>query len=597
MFERYLTQLRQIHNVTIDLHAAEATDVSNPEEASLFRVHIGGTPGWSIDAHHILFVTGHSNNRPSPQSLAETLARQAQDQPPACYVPQPYPLREHLNDETVPPGCSLAVLGLGLTAIDILLHLTEGRGGTFIKNEQNGPYLNLRYVPSGYEPAKIVGVSPSGMFTFCRPNNAKAVDGTGVGHCELEHRGVFFTTAAIRALRQTVGITTALQVGETRQLDFELHAFPLVVLEMAYVYYRTLFGEHFSSEMHNAVESRYHTFLREGSSSRDEGIEFLLEPIQSCFEAVANYINLISAGVDVPIELRRFEGTDVLETFLSAYGCLDTRSKSPWGHSSDVKKHRFEWRTLFEPLATTGTVNGNDWQELLIAYMRQDHAAAAQGNLRNPTKAACDGVWRDLRNVFSEVADFGGLNAVSQRRFVDIYLRHYNRMSNGIGLEVMSKVLALVEAGLVDVSIGPSPKVEVVPGRPCFRITGKVTGLQRDVEVVVEGRAHRFDPEHDVSSLYSNLLKRGFVRRWRNPGTVRLDDYEPGGLDVTKTFHPVQSDGTVERRFTILGAPVEGVMFFQLSAARPQSDSAILNNVARWANEFVEAIALNRGHS
>ena len=65
----------------------------------------------------------------------------------------------------------------------------------------------------------------------------------------------------------------------------------------------------------------------------------------------------------------------------------------------------------------------------------------------------------------------------------------------------------------------------------------------------------------------------------------------PGGLDLSQDFHPVRFNGSVERGLTILGAPAEGVAFFQLSAARPRSNSSILNNVARWANRLVESLA------
>ena len=109
-------------------------------------------------------------------------------------------------------------------------------------------------------------------------------------------------------------------------------------------------------------------------------------------------------------------------------------------------------------------------------------------------------------------------------------------------------------------------------------------GVVREVDVVVEGWTHPFDPELDASPLYPNLLRRGLVRRWSNDGL------EPGGLDVTDKLHPVAADGTVDERLTFLGAPIEGVLFFQMSAARPYANSYVLNNVARRARELVGAV-------
>src|SRR5262249_44041784 len=88
------------------------------------------------------------------------------------------------------------------------------------------------------------------------------------------------------------------------------------------------------------------------------------------------------------------------------------------------------------------------------------HVGAGQDNLTNPAKAAADGVWRDLRPVLGEAVDFGGLTARSHQRFLDVYMRHHNRLANGAALEVMEKILAVVEHGLVDVSVGPDARVE-----------------------------------------------------------------------------------------------------------------------------------------
>jgi len=96
---------------------------------------------------------------------------------------------------------------------------------------------------------------------------------------------------------------------------------------------------------------------------------------------------------------------------------------------------------------------------------------------------------------------------------------------------------------------------------------------------------------HDAGPLYPAMMRRGLVRLWRNPGASAEPDFVPGGLDLSPSFHPVQADGTVEERLTFLGAPAETVWFFQLSAARPGSNSAVLNNVARWAADFVDALA------
>jgi hypothetical protein len=565
MFDRYVAVLRAIPNVHVDLRADEAVDISEPADGEHpFLVH--GEQTSLVPADHILLVTGHSNNAPVPGSQAADLTAHAERDPVARYIPHAYPLATQLNEEALPQGEAVGVLGLGLTAIDLLLHLTEGRGGRFV--EENGPLRprRLRYVPSGREPSPIVAVSPSGMFTSSRPENLKAADSTGLGHAALEHRPVFLTAAVVERLRADHGVPAVLPTGTVRQLDFARHLFPLVVLELAEVYYRTLLGDSFADRLRATVADRYEEFLLLGGTDPAErSIDRLLEPVDRCFDDV------LRTGMDAGQS--------------AAFGrVLD----GDHGHSPDLADHRFVWRRFFDPVERVEGMTGEQWRDQLIVHMRRDHAAAAQGNLHNPVKAACDGVWRDLRSVFSAAIDFGGLTAGSQREFVRTHLRYYTRMSNGTGLEPMRRILALVEAGIVDVSIGPEPCVRPVPGG--FRISGPVTGEVREVGTVVEGRAHPFDAQHDLRPLYPNLLRRGLIRRWRNPGTPPEADFEPGGLDVTAEFRPIRANGTVHDRLTVLGGPVEGVAFFQLSAARPQSNSSVLNNIARWAEHVLHSV-------
>ena len=558
MFDRYVGILRGVPGVEVDLYSSEASDISRGEpKIAPFLVHREDSDAVPVD--HVLLVTGHSANTMARDGAETILRKHADENPGAAYIPDVYPLGDKLRERTVPADRSIAVLGMGLTAIDLVLHLTEGRGGSFEPADGD----NLRYLASGREPSRIVMAGPSGMFTSSRPENQKAADSSGRGHSALEHKGEFFTAAAIEALRESHGVPAMLSHGEVRQLDFARHLFPLVVLELSYVYYRALLGEDHAKAVRLAVTPRYEEFLRIPGPDSEAAIDHLLAPVDECFVRALDESTL--------------DGT------------------LPEGRVPDIAVHRFRWRRFFDPISSSEAATPEGWRSALIEYMRRDHEAAAQGNLRNPVKAACDGVWRDLRSTFSAALDFGGLTARSHGQFIGLYLRYYNRMSNGTGLVPMRKILALVEAGMVDVSTGPSPVVEPVPGRPVFSVRGPVTSARTEVDTVVAGRAHGFDAERDRRPLYPNLLRRGLVRRWRNPGTTEDAGYEPGGLDVTKDFHPIGADGTAEPRITVLGAPVEGVSFFQLSAARPYSNSSVLNNIAYWATTVVADIPAASG--
>ncbi|KJK58543.1 FAD/NAD(P)-binding protein [Saccharothrix sp. ST-888] len=68
----------------------------------------------------------------------------------------------------IPPGASVGILGMGLTFYDILVELTQGRGGRFAPDGPDG----LRYLPSGREP-RIFPASRSGVPLLARGVNQK----------------------------------------------------------------------------------------------------------------------------------------------------------------------------------------------------------------------------------------------------------------------------------------------------------------------------------------------------------------------------------------------------------------------------------------
>ncbi len=546
-FDRYVALLRRLPRVTVTLHPHEVTDLTpTPNGPAPYRVEVDAAPQHCMAANHVLLVTGHSSQqRPAPRSCGGALAAARHTAAGHRYIRPAYPLECQLTEETVPPGCTVGIDGLGLTAIDVVLHLTEGRGGTFTKPDSREPAL--AYVPSGREPARIVGASPSGMLPHCRAINEKAEHGRS-----LDHVGIFLTHAAIHTLRRSVG-RPALPAGARRchQLDFELHVFPLLIMEMAYVYYRTLLGDRFARTLRTAAQHRYATFLQIGCETRDAGVKLLLEPLQACFGRAA----------------RR-------EPALATW--------------------RFAWQRIFEPLATQDSTLVSSWHERLVTFMQQDIANAAQGNLRNPVKAACDSVWRDLRPVLCEAVDRGGLTAVSQRRFMAVYLRYYNRLSNGAGLGPMRRMLALAEGGVLDLATGPAPVIGPGPTGSSFRISGPITGTKREVDVLIHGQSDPFVAARDAHPLYPNLLRRKLVRPWRNPGRSPEEDFVPGGLDLCERFHPLRDDGTPDTRLTFLGAPASGLMHFHQTAARPHACSSPLETVARWADELIAMNAVAR---
>ncbi|AUS80771.1 hypothetical protein C1701_23210 [Actinoalloteichus sp. AHMU CJ021] len=601
VFGWYVDILRAQPHVDVHLHQAEVLDVTERGErleVEVRAVDDDGGPGSSevVTVDSVLFLTGHSWNDASRIARLRPLLRFAEDHDVEL-VPTAYPLEDTLTERVAPPGSAVGCAGMGLTTIDVILWLTEGRGGRFDRTEGR-----LTYQPSGREPATIVPVSEAGLFTFARPYNAKQVDLE-----RFEHRGVFLTESAVDRLRASVGRPTSVGLtGAQRQLDFTEHLFPLVLLEMAHLYYVTLLGPDVGRRLAEAVGPTVDTALDNPAGPRTP--EALLDPVSSVLGAAVTLIDGVLQGTVPHVEARAATDGWSLDAALSRFlevtvgpvardallarvddpaGLAEefARARRPWGHQPLLSDNLFDWRSTISPVPPADRTSPERYQAAVVEFMRRDHLWAEQDNLTNPAKAAADGVWRDLRPVLGYAVDYGGLTAASHREFLTVYMRHHNRLANGAALEVMEKILALVECGIVDVSVGPDVTVAGGPGGR-FQVNGPHTGAVRELDVLVDARVHSFDPELDTAPLYRRLLDRGLVRKWRNPAEDG-DHFEPGGLDLTVDFHPVRRDGTVDRRLTFLGPPSEGVMFFQLGALRPHHNHHVMRDVLTWLREFL----------
>ncbi|WP_433234947.1 FAD/NAD(P)-binding protein [Actinomadura nitritigenes] len=527
LFHRYIEVLHTHPQVHVHLHRAEVVDLQ--EAVTGLRV-VTDPPikGASLECDRVLIATGHTSNDPR-RSAGERSWWEFSQQAKADYISPLYPLDRTLTRTAVPAGSIVACRGMGLSAVDAILFLTEGRGGRFEEADDG-----LRYVRSGDEPASIVAFSRSGLFLQTRPRNAKASDLPG-----LVHRGRFLTEPAVEHLRA---------VERSRPLDFELHLLPLIALEMCFIHYRTQFGPEFGLQAEDLAQARYRRFLLGlVPGTPDARIRFLLGPIED--------------------EAMRWAA-------LGDPAALD----------------RFQWDRVVQPIEITPGMSSEGYRDALLRFLADDIAAADRGNLADPAKAAADGVWRDLRPVISHAIDHGGLTAGSHDRFLRIYLGLNNRLVNGPSGPVAEKIRALVRDRLVDPGLGPGPTVDCDEERGRFRLSGSIVEAERHADVLIDARVHRFDPAATSSRLHANLYRRGMVRKWRNNATDG-PPFEPGGIELTEDFNPVDADGRADLRLAFLGPYTDGITFFRLGAPLPHQNHHVMRNAARWTRRFWSDVA------
>jgi hypothetical protein len=386
-------------------------------------------------------------------------------------------------------------------------------------------------------------------------------------------------------------------VGIQLQLDFEHDVFPLVLLEMACLYYTTMLGGDFGRFLRSVVQPAYEAFLQgiAHAFTVEEAVSLLLSPIEAVVTEAFAEIDRALAGLDgSPADTPTERGWSLKAAldryFFVVFGEEISRLFSPNGFSLVPEENRFSWQRLIQPIPAEDCSTPDRYRKALLAFMDRDHLWATQNNLDNPQKACVDGVWRDLRQILAYTIDFGGLTADSHQKFLSVYMRHHNRLANGAALEIMEKIQALAAHGLVDVSVGPHPAVMPDEISGCFALRGQLTGAERKLDTIIDAKVHTFDPERDDSPLYRNMLSHGLIKKWRNPGK-NGSYFEPGGLDLDANFHPIRGDGKAETNLTFLGPPSEGVMFFQLGALRPNQNHHVMRDIVGWIQGFWSEVA------
>lgn len=212
-FQRLLDHLPT--GVTVSCHVGEVMDLY-PQEGT-YRLQFVPENGQveSIEANKVLLATGHSQLMPGPEE--QRYSAFASQHSRAAFIPFAYPVVETMA--SIPSGARVAMKGVGLTFIDAVLELTEGRGGRFVRLASG----SLSYSASGREPQSIIAFSRTGL-----PMTPKAYD---LPICL--RRLTFFTRSALDQLRRQ---------APGGKLDFERDLWPLFESEMELCYYRVKMG-------------------------------------------------------------------------------------------------------------------------------------------------------------------------------------------------------------------------------------------------------------------------------------------------------------------------------------------------------------------
>lgn len=188
-------------HVRLILIVDEVTDITY---SNRFQVKLRNTL-FPLSLNNILLSTGHCYSNNSLLSKEQTSTRESS----MTYISNPYPVDKL---DKIPAGNRVGIVGMGLTFVDVALHLTEGRGGRF---NTAGDYC-----PSGLEPV---------LYPFSRNNLPILPRGPVYGSQKYEL--YYLDENWARNMRE---------IKKSRKVDFFKEIFPPLQKEAHFAYYSTL---------------------------------------------------------------------------------------------------------------------------------------------------------------------------------------------------------------------------------------------------------------------------------------------------------------------------------------------------------------------
>lgn len=276
-------------------HRARAVDVTGegPQD-----VWLEGSPE-PLRVDTVLLTVGHLDADPDERD--NELVRFA-ERNGLAYYPAGY--TADVDYSGVRPGETVLVRGFGLAFVDLMLLLTEGRGGRF----EERPCGGLRYHPSGAEPVLHVG-SRRGV-----PYHAKTGYRLRGKPLRLPR---FFDFRTIGKLLELPG-----------RLDFHADVWPAMAKEIAWGYYTELFTGH-----PERVRLDFAVFA-DAFADIPWGSEKMIDLIHRSVPAEADRLDL--RRLDRPLEGMRFDTAEEFGKHLREYIEGDLARRADVEFSADL---------------------------------------------------------------------------------------------------------------------------------------------------------------------------------------------------------------------------------------------------------------------
>ncbi len=189
-------------------------------------------------------------------------------------------------------------------------------------------------------------------------------------------------------------------------------------------------------------------------------------------------------------------------------------------------------------------------------------------------------VWRQISPIFNGLYCFGGLDAPSHQVFDNYYFGLFNRLAYGPPLENAKKMVALQEAGIIDLSYSKNPLYSYDSNTQKHVL--KQGEMQEWAHYLVNATIPKANNSNGYQGLLHTMLENGMLRYYRNNNN---GNYIPGCIDLDNRGRPYDIDGNINEDLTFYGTPTEGLTFDNDTLSRERNNFA-----SHWAKSVLKTI-------
>jgi hypothetical protein len=215
-----------------------------------------------------------------------------------------------------------------------------------------------------------------------------------------------------------------------------------------------------------------------------------------------------------------------------------------------------------------------DHRSFVLSHIAKDIDAACCGNVRHPAKVVAE-MLRDLNDVVRDAVNYGGLDEQSHRSFLRDWTPINNRLAAGPPKERSMQLLALIEAGIVEM-FEPDPEVVLDHEHACYRVSTQRFGYlyEECFDVLVRARVAPFNLDLSPSPFFATGKQNGIFAPFRN------GSFSPGGIAIDRSLNVLSAQGIPIKNMWAMGYVVEGANYYTNVLPCPLSNSVSLRDAA-----------------